>query len=179
MSNVEKGPAPVRGVTEEIREEVAEYEQGADQPLGGYAATLATYGATVTGLAALAWRKRRGHLPEVGPLDVALLGVATYKVARVVSKDAITSPLRAPFTTYRGRADTPAEVNERPRGRGLRKVIGELLTCPFCMAQWVGTGFAFALVLAPRATRLVAGILTAITAADFLQFAYVAAEKRT
>jgi hypothetical protein len=178
MPEPKKTPAPVRAVTDEIKGELAEYDQGSALPVPAYAATLATYGATVAGLVALVWRKRKGNLPEVTALDVGLIGVATYKLARVVSKDAVTSPLRAPFTTYRGRAETPAEVNERPRGRGARRVVGELLTCPFCLSQWVGTAFTFGFVLAPRATRLVAGALTAISTADFLQFAYVAAEKR-
>lgn len=161
-------------------EEVAEeYDHGAGQPLPAYAATLATYGATVAGLGTLVWSRRRGRLPDFGPAEIALLGVATFKLARVLSKDAITSPIRAPFTEYEGDADTPAEVQEKPRGTGFRKTMGELVSCPFCLSQWIGTGFAAAFVLAPRATRIVAGTLGAITAADFLQFAYVAAEKRT
>lgn len=165
-----------RSTAQQIAEE---YDGGAGQPLPRYAATIATYGATVAGLGALVWSKRRGRLPEFGPSELGLFGVATFKLARVLSKDAVTSPLRAPFTQFEGPADTPAEVQEKPRGTGLRRTVGELLTCPFCLSQWVGTGFAVGYVLAPRATRIVAGTLGAITAADFLQFAYVAAEKRT
>lgn len=175
----DSAPDLVRSVVEEVREEVAEYDRGAGQPLPQYAATLATYGVTVGGLAGLVWARRRDQLPHVGLPEVGLLGVATFKLARVVSKDAVTSPIRAPFTVYEGNADTPAEVQEKPRGTGLRRTVGELLSCPFCLSQWVGTGFAVGYVLAPRATRIVAGTFAAITAADFLQFAYVAAEKRT
>jgi hypothetical protein len=46
-----------------------------------------------------------------------------------------------------------------------------LLVCPFCVGQWVATGFVFGLVLRPRATRLAASVFAALTAADFLQFA--------
>jgi hypothetical protein len=175
MVDPESAPAPVRAVAAEVEE----YDQGAGQPVTAYAATLATYGTTVAALGFLAWRKRRGKLPDVNPLDVALFGVGTFKMTRVLSKDAVTSPLRAPFTTYRGDADTPVEVMEKARGTGLRRTVGELLTCPFCLGQWVGTGFAFGSVLAPRATRLIAGALASITVSDFLQFAYVATEKRT
>ena len=49
--------------------------------------------------------------------------------------------------------------------------------CPFCIAQWIATGFAFGLVLAPRATRLVAGTLSAVTSSDWLQFAHSALQK--
>jgi hypothetical protein len=54
-----------------------------------------------------------------------------------------------------------------------------LLTCPFCLAQWVGTGFVFGLVLAPRATRLTAGIFTIVAGSDALQYAYAAIQSST
>ena len=82
-----------------------------------------------------------------------------------------TSPLRAPFTRFAGTSGE-AELAEEVRGSGPRKAIGELVTCPFCLGLWVTTAIAFGLVLAPRPTRLVASILTALTGADFLQFAY-------
>jgi hypothetical protein len=88
----------------------------------------------------------------------------------------VTSPLRAPFTTFKGTTG-PAELQEEPRGTGLRKAVGELIICPFCVGQWVATGFVFGLVLRPRATRVAASVFVALTVADFLQFAYAAAEK--
>jgi hypothetical protein len=56
---------------------------------------------------------------------------------------------------------------------------GELLTCPYCMGQWVAAGFGVGLVGAPDLTRLVAFIYSAETVADFLQLAYKAAEDAT
>jgi len=55
--------------------------------------------------------------------------------------------------------------------------MGELVTCPSCIGQWVTTGLVFGLALAPRATRMVAGTSSALTPADFLHFAYSAAEQ--
>jgi hypothetical protein len=103
--------------------------------------------------------------------DVALLSVATHKIARTLAKDPITSPLRAPFTTFQGTSGE-AELAEEVRGTGVRHALGELLTCPFCLGQWTATGLVFGLVLAPRATRLFATLFTSLTAADLLQFAY-------
>ena len=94
-----------------------------------------------------------------------------------ISKDRITSFVRAPFTEFEGRAGH-GEVDEKPRGRGLRRSFGELLTCPYCLAQWVTAGFAVGLVYAPRATRLVATVYTAEAISDFLQLAYKAGEDR-
>jgi hypothetical protein len=58
------------------------------------------------------------------------------------------------------------------RDGGPRKAIGELVTWPFFIGQWVATGVIFGLGLAPRITRRVAALFLALTGADFLQFAY-------
>lgn len=146
--------------------------------LGAYAATLSTYGASVAAMALLGAQKGR-RAPDLRPFDLLVHGLATFKVARALTKDAITSPLRAPLTQFEGRAETPGELVETPRyPTGVRRVLGELATCPFCVAQWVGTGFAAGMVLAPRGTRLTMETLAAITVSDFVQFAYVAADKR-
>src|SRR5688572_6009726 len=56
---------------------------------------------------------KRGNrpLPErVGLADIVTLGVATHKASRLLAKDAVTSPLRAPFTTYEGSGSMSGEV---------------------------------------------------------------------
>ena len=66
-----------------------------------------------------------------------------------------------------------AEVAEEVREHGGDKhAVGELLTCPFCLAQWVGTGFVFGYVSAPKATRLAALTMTMVAGSDVLQFVY-------
>ena len=105
-----------------------------------------------------------------------LAGVATHKVARLITKASVTSPLRAPFTRFAGTSG-PAELAEEVRGTGLRKAVGELVTCPFCVGEWVATGLTAGLVLAPRATRAVAAVFVELTIADFLQLAYAAAQQ--
>jgi hypothetical protein len=154
----------------------AEYAPGEDRPLKGYAALMGLYGAAVAaGVVAL--RRRNRPLPDVRLADVALVGVATHKLARRMSKDSVTSPLRAPFTRYEGVAG-PAELQEGVRGSGIRKAVGELVSCPFCLSQWVSTGFTFGLLVAPRATRWAASVFTSLALADFLQFAYAWAEQQ-
>ncbi len=155
---------------------VEEYAPGSDRPLAGYAALMGLYGAAVIA-GTVALRRRGRPLPEVRAFDITLMGVATHKLARRMSKDSVTSPLRAPFTRYEGVAG-PAELQEKVRGSGLRKAVGELLTCPFCISQWVATGFVFGLLTAPRATRWAASVLASLALADFLQFAYAWAEQQ-
>jgi hypothetical protein len=55
--------------------------------------------------------------------------------------------------------------------------VGELITCPFCLAQWVATGFSIGWIFAPQATKLIASTFSSVAVADFLQFGYAAAQR--
>jgi hypothetical protein len=149
-----------------------EYAHGEDRPLGGLLGAMGVYGAVV-GVGAAALRASRKELPSRVPLgDAVLLTVATFRTARTIAKDPVTSPLRAPFTSFQGTSGE-AEVAEEIREHGgVKHAVGELITCPFCLAQWVGTAFVFGYVAAPRATRLAALTMTAVAGADLLQFVY-------
>jgi hypothetical protein len=159
-----------------------EYSPNEHRPLRGYLALMGGYAVMTGTLAGLAYARRR-RLPKLSVSDLVLLGVATHKISRLVAKDVVTSPLRAPFVEYVESAGDvesagEAEINERPRGTGLQKSIGELISCPFCMAVWVATGLAGTWVLAPRLARLVAGTATAVATADFLHLKYDAAKRK-
>ena len=146
---------------------------GDPRPLGGYVSALAAYGGFVgaTTAAAKATGRSVPHaLPT--PWEVLLLGTATQKLARTLTKAAVTSPLRAPFTVYEGPGNH-GEVMEAVRYHGgVRHTVGELLTCPFCMAQWAATAMLAGRVFAPRATRLLMTLMAAVTVADGLQSGY-------
>jgi hypothetical protein len=157
------------------REERA-YQPGEGRSLAPYAGAIAAYGGSV-GLVAAAGALSGASLPgTVSPWDVTLLGVATHKLSRLIAKDTVTAPIRAPFTRLNG-PQAPGELSEEVRGSGRRHVIGELLTCPFCLAQWVATGFAMGLVFAPRATRLAAATFTAVAISDVLQNVYAISQQ--
>lgn len=152
-----------------------EYAHGEDRPLGGYAGAMGVYVA-VFGSAAFAARSFGVRLPAgVSPWDVTLLSLATHKASRMLAKDPITSPLRAPFTRFAG-VSGESELSEEVRGEGGRHAAGELITCPFCVAQWVATAFVGGLVAAPRATRVVAAVFAVKAASDTLQMVYDAAQ---
>jgi hypothetical protein len=149
----------------------AGYAPSEKPPLAGYATLIGLFSGMV---GALSWGVRRTgrRLPEQVPTgDLVLLAAATHKASRVIAKDRVTSALRAPFTSLQGEGG-PGEVEEQARGSGLRYAIGELLICPYCLGLWVATALAGGLLLAPRPTRWVASILTAVFAADVLQIAY-------
>jgi hypothetical protein len=146
-----------------------------DRPLGGYAVLIGAF--TALAGAFSAWfRASDRELPErMEARDLALVTVATSKASRLIAKDRVTSTVRAPFTRYEDDAG-PGEVDESARGRGLRRAIGELLICPYCVGMWISAAFAAGLLVAPRFTRWFAAVLTALFGADLLQIAYKKAE---
>jgi hypothetical protein len=146
-------------------------------PLGPYAVTMAIFNA-LFGAALLVARRTGRTLPErTGAADVLTVGIASHKLSRLVAKDKVTSPLRAPFTAYEGESG-PSEFSESSRGEGARRAIGELLVCPYCLGLWVVAAFSLGLLFAPRLTRFVASVFSALTVSDFLQIAYKAAEEK-
>jgi hypothetical protein len=146
---------------------------GEDTPLAGYGALVAGFGTLVGSVVVAAGR--RGRLPERIPLyDLALAGIATQRLARLIAKDRVGAVVRAPFTRYQGRG-RPGEIEEAPRRSGAGLAIGQLLVCPFCLAQWVALGMVGGLLFAPRVTRTASAVLTVGTLADLLQEAYVRA----
>ncbi|MGN6663039.1 MAG: DUF1360 domain-containing protein [Solirubrobacterales bacterium] len=156
---------------------VAGYAEPEERPpFLPYLTFMSIFGALNAAVLAIA--KRQGRLPEkVGPGELLLVGTASHKLSRLLSKDKVTSPLRAPFTELEG-SGGPAEFEESSRGTGVRKAIGELLICPFCLGLWVVAAFSVGLLFAPRATRYVASLFAALTISDFFQIAYKAAEEK-
>ncbi len=148
-----------------------------DMPLGGYAALLVAYftifGSVLGGL----WSSRDAEA-QPDAADIVLLGIATHKIGRIITKDWVTSPVRAPFTEY-ARSAGGGEVSEHSRGTGVRRAIGDLLTCPWCIAPWVAGGLYSMFLVQPRLTRLVAAGFTSVTISDVLQHAYTFLTKRT
>jgi hypothetical protein len=157
--------------------EVFEGYGAEEQTLSSYA-TLAGIFNLILAVFLLLTRRTGQPLPErIEVQDIALLGVATHKLSLVVAKDAVTMPLRAPFTELREK-QSPKSVEEEPRGEGLRRSLGELITCQFCVGMWLASFFTYGLVLAPRVTRLIATIFAVVTLSDHLHQTYKALTKR-
>ncbi|HEY8902700.1 MAG TPA: DUF1360 domain-containing protein, partial [Chthoniobacterales bacterium] len=124
------------------------------KPLGDYSALMIVF-SILAALFTTLLKACGRSLPERMPLpDVLLLGAASHKISRLVAKDKVTSPIRAPFTRYEEHAG-PAEVEEKPRGSGLQRTVGEMISCPYCLDVWVASVLSAGLVLLPRPTRLV------------------------
>jgi hypothetical protein len=142
------------------------YAGDEERPLGSFLALMGLYGGLAAGLGATAVRK---GLPErVAVPDMVLLGVATAKLSRLLSRDRVTSPLRAPVTQFEEFGEH-GEVEESPRGSGFRRGLGELVTCPYCVSQWVGTALLGAFLVKPRETRVVSSLFGLLTVSDLVQ----------
>jgi hypothetical protein len=108
-------------------------------------------------------------------LDLVVLSAASFKAARTLSHDEVTSFLRDPFV--RGQAH---EGGEEPVETGdLSQAIGELVTCSRCIGTWVAAGLAATQVLAPRFGRLLTWSLAAAGANDFLQAGFAALTEKS
>ena len=95
---------------------------------------------------------------EIAPRDLALLGLATFRGARLVAYDRVAEPFRDPVAeTVPDEFD--AGENVVAEGTGVRKAIGELVSCPTCVGTWLAAGLVYGMHLAPGPTRLLAAIL--------------------
>jgi hypothetical protein len=146
-------------------------------PFAAYATFATIFHTAMAGAVAAARRSGRDLPHRVEARDIAVIGTASYQLSRLISKKKVTAFVRAPFTELEGKGG-PAELEEKPRGSGVRRALGELLVCPYCLGLWASGGFHVGLLFAPRATRFSASVLTAMALADFLQVAYRAAEER-
>ncbi|WP_040780032.1 DUF1360 domain-containing protein [Nocardia pneumoniae] len=148
-----------------------------NRSISGYLATMAFFASTVAAVALLGRLTHRELPRAMSVQDLVVTAFAAHKLSRTVTKDAITTPLRAPFTSPTGDGG-PGEIMERPKAAdGIQHSIGELLTCPFCFDVWAITGLTVGHVFAPRATRMIADALAALTGADFLHLAYATAQQ--
>ena len=164
-------------VSEKVHKEVFEGYGGEEQRLYSYATLMGLFN-LIFAVFLLFVKGTGRNIPEqVDTKDLALLGVATHKLSLIGAQDAVTSPLRAPFTELQEK-ESPKSLDEKPRGKGLRRSVGELLTCQFCLGMWVASFFTYGLVLAPRVTRLIATIFTVVTISDYLHQTYKALTKR-
>ena len=138
-------------------------------PYEAYAAIMATFAGGLAAAGALS--RLLGRDPQCqNALDLTVLAAASFKAARTLTRDGVSSFIREPFV--RGHAH---EGDEEPVATGdFHQAIGELVTCSRCVGTWAAAGLAATQVLAPRFGRLVTWSLAAAGANDFLQAGFAA-----
>src|SRR3954470_19773782 len=115
-----------------------------DPPYEAYAAIVGVYvgGLGLAGLAARAFDRNPACQT---PLDLVVLAAASFKAARTLAHDEVTSFVRDPFV--QGEAH---EGDEDPVPTGdYRQAIGELVTCSRCGGTWAAAGVAGGPLAAP------------------------------
>ncbi|CAM3664965.1 DUF1360 domain-containing protein [Mesobacillus zeae] len=68
-----------------------------------------------------------------------ILGLASFRLTRLLVYDKITEFLRSPFIGESVERDEDGHENIYlvPKGKGLQKWLGELLSCHWCTGIWV------------------------------------------
>ena len=110
---------------------------------------------------------RRKQTVQIGPFDLLMLGLTTYRTGRLVAYERISTPIREPFTeTVEDESGAGQAVVAS--GQGVRWAMGELMSCPICIGTWVSAGLVYGLHLAPRPTRVFLAVMGTTGAADLL-----------
>jgi hypothetical protein len=144
-------------------------------PYGAYAAIAATFAGGL-GAAGLLGRALDRDPQCQTALDLAVLAAATFKAARTLARDEVTSFIRTPFVE----GEAHSGDNEEPvRTGGLEQAIGELVTCTRCVGTWAAAGLATTQILAPRFGRLLTWSLASAGLNDFLQAGFAALTKKS
>jgi Protein of unknown function (DUF1360) len=119
----------------------------------GWAAALATV---------LLASREKGEEP-VRAAEIVPLGVATFALSKLVAKEKVDRWVREPFVEER------PDGERRPKGRGMRYAVGELLTCTRCVGTWSALGLVALRVARPREARVVSAVLGASALNDWAQ----------
>ena len=146
------------------------YDEPGEVNLAGYSGSLLAFVASALGVG-IAARRTSSGTASVPMRDIAVGGMATHTLSRLLAKGAVTSPIRAPFTEFQEPAGA-SQHRERPRGHGVRHTLGELMTCPFCLSQWTAGAYVAGLALAPSATRRWAAMFAVAGISDAMHHAY-------
>jgi uncharacterized protein DUF1360 len=137
-------------------------------PYGSYAAIMGTFAGLLAAAGALGRVLDRDPQCQTA-LDFTILAAASFKAARTLSHDEVTSFIRQPFV--RGHAHSGGE---EPVQGGMEQAIGELVTCTRCIGTWAAAGLASTQILAPRFGRVLTWSLGAAAVNDFLQAGFSA-----
>ncbi|MDX6449888.1 MAG: hypothetical protein QOK13_2095 [Gaiellaceae bacterium] len=140
------------------------------QPYTAYAQIVATFAGGLAAAGALAKALDRDP-PCDNALDLVVLAGATFKAARTIARDDVTSFVRAPFVE--GEAGTGDREEPKQTG-GMEQAIGELVTCTRCVGTWAAAGLTATQIIAPRFGRMLTWTLAAAAANDFLQTGFAA-----
>ena len=133
-----------------------------ERPLPEYATLAAGFWAVF----ALFMLTNRDRLPErIRWGDLLRIALTSYKMSRVITKEDITAFVRAPVTE-----DPEAQ---KPKPEGMARVLGELVTCPYCIGLWISSALSYSQVIFPRETRFLTTIFGSYAITDSLHAGFL------
>src|SRR2546421_10803688 len=127
-----------------------------------YAALNAVYGVLLAGVVVATRTRGARDDPITGP-ELIPLSAATFALAKVIAREKIGTWVREPFVE-----DEPSD-GQRPAGRGIRRAVGELVTCTRCVGAWSALGIVGLRLASPSSGRVVMNVLAVSAANDWLQ----------
>jgi hypothetical protein len=165
--------ASYEGMNSLLKSVTQGYHAKKTMPLGSYAVLALVF----NGLLISVLRTRPADKSEAASdspsqlWDFLILGAATHKLSRLITKDFVTSPFRAPFTHFQENAGS-GETEEESRGDGMRRAVGDLLTCTYCAGPWVAMGLSYGMKKWPSESRRAMTLFSAVALSDFMHVIY-------
>ena len=81
-----------------------------------------------------------GTLVNITPFHFVILSIATFRITRLIVSDRITQGLRDFCMIISASTDPETGstyIVRTKRVRGVRRAIGEIMGCPWCMGMWI------------------------------------------
>jgi hypothetical protein len=124
-----------------------------------YAAINLVWVSLVAGL--LASTRGQASKDPITGKELIPIAAATFAVSKAVARERIGTWVREPFVDE--------SAGQRPKGRGIRRAVGELVTCTRCVGTWSALAVVGLRVAHPEAGRTVTTILASSAANDWMQ----------
>lgn len=141
-------------------------ELGGESPYPAYKLLSFTFNGALL-LVATSKAAKRTFVAPMGLGDFALTAAAAHKLAQIISGERVTMYIRSPFTWQKDEGKG-GERKEIPKEHGIHRAIGELLTCPYCLAPWISGTLIAGHIFFPVQTRVITTVFAATAAADWL-----------
>jgi Protein of unknown function (DUF1360) len=138
-----------------------------------YAALATVFLSGLAGVVVLARRRQFDGASAIQLEELPALALATFALADTVAKEKVSTWLRQPFVVEDAEHHPLA-----PKGHGMRRAVGELLTCTRCIGTWSALVLVGIRTASPVAGRATANVLALAGANDLLQGGFRVLVKR-
>jgi hypothetical protein len=112
----------------------------------------------------LCFGDRLSALNDIGYFKLLVFGLAVFRAANILSNEAVTKPLRAPFVEESRKG---GKLVQQPKKTGFMGAMGLLIYCPSCTGVWLATALVYFYVFYPAPTFVVA-LFLALSAVERL-----------